>query len=222
MGFTCEEHDNPADFILDISQGLRWTSESIINNESDSNPKKERIARDLNERYVKSDLCNEILEQIAQIHHSSKNEVTLRNFSSHRSLWSEIFYVSQRTLRCSFRNPTLMIMQTIVPVCLAIFIGGLYFNTDRTLENGIKNRLGAIFFMISNQVFLNLSALELFIKERRLFLHESASGYYTTSVYFLCKVLCDILPLRSIPSILFSLIAYSMIQFQRTIEKFLI
>lgn len=133
-----------------------------------------------------------------------------------------MLYVSQRTLRKSFRNPTLMIMQTIVPVCLAIFIGCLYYNTNRTLDNGIKNRFGSIFFIVSNQVFLNLSALELFIKDRTLFIHENASGYYSTLIYFISKLLCDILPLRTIPSVLFSLIAYSMIQFQRTLTKFLI
>ena len=76
-------------------------------------------------------------------------------------------------------------------------------NTDYTWENGVKNRLGAIFFIVSNEVFLNLSALELFMKERVLFIHENASGYYRVSTYFLSKLLCDILLLRLIPSIMF-------------------
>jgi ATP-binding cassette subfamily G (WHITE) protein 2 len=115
-----------------------------------------------------------------------------------------------------------MIMQTVVPICLAILVGCLYMNTDYTFENGVKNRLGAIFFIVSNEVFLNLSALELFMKERILFAHENASGYYRVSTYFTSKLLCDILLLRLIPSIVFSLISYFMIQFQQTIEKFFI
>jgi ATP-binding cassette subfamily G (WHITE) protein 2 len=131
-------------------------------------------------------------------------------------------YVSQRAFRNSFRNGTLMIMQTIVPICLAILAGCLYMNTDHTLDNGVKNRLGAIFFIVSNEVFLNLSALELFMKERVLFAHENASGYYRVSTYFISKLLCDIVLLRLFPSIVFSLISYFMIQFQRTIQKFFI
>lgn len=179
----------------------------------------EKIALHLQNLYNCSSISKTIREEMTE---ELKRTISTKSQLESRSIFSEMFYVSQRTLRASFRNPALMIMQTIVPVCLAIFVGSLYFNTDRTLNNGIKNRLGAIFFIVSNQVFLNLSALELFIKERTLFIHERASGYYRTSSYFISKVLCDILPLRSIPSILFSLIAYFMIQFQRNVEKFFI
>lgn len=222
IGLTREEQDNPADFILDIAQGLRWSPELMSQTNFNPENKKEQIAQFMHERYIKSSLHGSIIEQIGQIHRNSNEEMIKKPLSATRSLWTEMFYVSQRTLRCSFRNPTLMVMQTIVPVCMAILVGALYFNTDRTYDNGTKNRLGAVFFIVANQVFLNLSALELFIKERQLFLHEVASGYYTCKIYFICKLLCDILPLRSIPSVLFSLIAYFMIQFQRTTEKFLI
>ncbi|CAF2413676.1 unnamed protein product [Rotaria sp. Silwood2] len=222
-GFTCEEHDNPADFILDICQGIRWTSQAIIGNEIEGEgQKKDKIARHLHDIYIQSPTYSSINQQIVNASIASNEEKTAQPKSVSRSALIKMLYVSQRTLRKSFRNPTLMIMQTIVPICLAIFIGFLYFNTNRTLENGIKNRFGAIFFIVSNQVFLNLSALELFIKDRTLFIHENASGYYSTLIYFISKLLCDILPLRSIPSVLFSLIAYFMIQFQRTVTKFLI
>ncbi|CAF1382761.1 unnamed protein product [Rotaria sordida] len=222
-GFTCEEHDNPADFILDISQGLRWTSCVNIENEIEGEgQKKDKIARYLHDVYIKSATYTSINQQIANVSIVSNEEKPIQPRSESRSALIKMLYVSQRTLRKSFRNPTLMVMQTIVPICLAIFIGFLYCNTSRTLENGIKNRFGAIFFIVCNQVFLNLSALELFIKDRSLYIHENASGYYSTLIYFISKLLCDILPLRSIPSVLFSLIAYFMIQFQQTVTKFFI
>jgi ATP-binding cassette subfamily G (WHITE) protein 2 len=82
--------------------------------------------------------------------------------------------------------------------------------------------MGAIFFIITNQVMANLSAIELFLKERVLFIHQNASGYYHVSTYFIAKLVCDLIPLRIIPSILFSTIVYFMIGFQRTVEKFFI
>ena len=39
---------------------------------------------------------------------------------------------------------------------------------------------------------------------------------------FFAKLLCDILPLRTIPSILFSVSAYFMIGFQKVVEKYFI
>ena len=41
--------------------------------------------------------------------------------------------------------------------------------------------------------------------------HENASGFYRVSVYFTAKLLCDIFPLRLIPLIFFSVIAYFML-----------
>lgn len=41
--------------------------------------------------------------------------------------------------------------------------------------------------------------------------HEYISGYYRVSVYFLCKILSDIVTLRTIPAIVFSCVAYFMV-----------
>ncbi len=41
--------------------------------------------------------------------------------------------------------------------------------------------------------------------------HEYISGYYRLSVYFLSKILSDIITLRTIPAIVFTCVAYFMI-----------
>lgn len=71
--------------------------------------------------------------------------------------------------------------------------------------------MGAFFFIIMNQVFGNLSAVELFIKERAIFIHENSNGFYRVSSYFLAKIFCDILPMRLIPTLFFCAIVYFMI-----------
>jgi ATP-binding cassette subfamily G (WHITE) protein 2 len=218
IGLTCEEHDNPADFILDVCQGVRNISYPL----NDIDKGKDQICQYLHDVFIKSSIYDSISQQIQEANNLSDGPLNKQVELLSRSYLIEMWYVSQRAFRNSFRNSTLMIMQTIVPICLAILVGFLYMNTDNTVENGVKNRLGAIFFIVSNEVFLNLSALELFMKERILFAHENASGYYRVSTYFISKLLCDIILLRFIPSIVFSLISYFMIQFQRTIQKFLI
>ena len=40
--------------------------------------------------------------------------------------------------------------------------------------------------------------------------HEHANGYYRVSVYFVAKILFDLVPLRVIPAIPFSAIVYYM------------
>ena len=40
--------------------------------------------------------------------------------------------------------------------------------------------------------------------------HESASGFYRVSTYFLAKVFCDIIPMRAVPLCVYSVIIYFM------------
>jgi len=215
IGLTCEEHDNPADFILDVCQGIRQLP-------SIENQNQTQLCRYLNQTFTQSTFSQSIHEQIQNLRNLSTNSKYQNRTLSSKSILFEMWFVFQRSVRNSFRNRTLIIMQTIVPICLAILVGCLYMNTDKTIDNGVKNRFGAIFFIVSNQVFINLSALELFMKERLLFAHENASGYYRVSTYFVSKLICDILLLRLIPSIAFSFLSYFLIQFQQQIDKFFI
>uniref|UniRef100_A0A8K9WN91 ABC transporter domain-containing protein n=1 Tax=Oncorhynchus mykiss TaxID=8022 RepID=A0A8K9WN91_ONCMY len=89
-----------------------------------------------------------------------------------------------------------------------------------TLE--LPGRMGAFFFLIINMVFGNLSAVELFINERALFIHENSSGYYRTSVYFLSKIFADLIPNRIVPILIFSAIAYYMMGLKPAFTAFLL
>ncbi|CAF0723213.1 unnamed protein product [Adineta steineri] len=222
IGYVCEEHDNPADFLLDITQGDS-PIENLDESNSDSDKKHVQNAHRLHDLYIKSDIYGSILQQIS----NSSNRTTAENNQLQVEIIStsrlaEISYVSQRTLRNVFRNPSLVIMQTVVTIFFATLVGLIYLRINRIEDTGIKNRMGAIFFIVTNQVMANLSAIELFLKERALFIHENASGYYHVSTYFIAKLLCDLIPLRIIPSALFSTIVYFMIGFQQTVDKFFI
>jgi ATP-binding cassette subfamily G (WHITE) protein 2 len=72
-----------------------------------------------------------------------------------------------------------------------------------------------------NFVFGNMSAVDIFIKERAIFIHETISGYYRVSAYFFAKIFCDVLPQRVFPIIFFAVITYFMIGFQVSADKML-
>jgi ATP-binding cassette subfamily G (WHITE) protein 2 len=226
VGFTCEEHDNPADFLLDVSQG---DYQPILSSgavyEIDPDQPQDQIVHYLNNAYEKSPVFAKIKQETSGINYSPNEPPKMAMDAPKllkQSRLSEIFYVSQRTFRNAFRNPALIGMQTGVSIFVGLLVGLIYINTDYSIDIGLKNRFGAIFFIVTNQVFSSLSALDLFIKERPLFKHENVSGYYHVSTYFMSKLLCDVIPLRTIPSILFSVIAYFMINFQRTAVNFFI
>uniref|UniRef100_A0A3Q1GUM1 ABC-type xenobiotic transporter n=1 Tax=Acanthochromis polyacanthus TaxID=80966 RepID=A0A3Q1GUM1_9TELE len=78
-------------------------------------------------------------------------------------------------------------------------------------------------FTPSHSMFIYFDFLhsELFIRERTLFNHEYISGYYRVSVYFIAKMLSDLV-WRSVIISVFSCIVYFMIGFKSTPENFFI
>ena len=219
VGYQCEEHNNPADFILDVSQGDRAI---LGSNPTQTYDEEHPIEAYLNESYLKTSIYQSIAKELVEQRRPTTGRKSIQQSVRNKSRLHDLFYLSQRTLKNSFRDPSLAVLQTVNALFLAILVGLIYLNLDRTLDTGVKNRNGAIFFIVTNQVFSNLSALDLFIKERILFIHENVSGYYHVLTYFSAKILCDILPLRTIPAIGFSIVVYFMTAFQRTAEKFFI
>ncbi|UJR32419.1 hypothetical protein I4U23_019881 [Adineta vaga] len=203
QGIPYKEHDNPADFALDI-----------LNKANDGS-----AVQDLYTQYRVSAM--HVGNEIMGIDDSSDDGIyTVQKVD--RSFLSDFIYVSQRTLRNAIRNYALLTWQIAVAIILGVLTGLLYYQLPRTSDSGVQNRLGGIFFIVVNQIFSTATALEPFIKERTLFIHENVSGYYSITTLFLAKLICDLLPMRVIPSIVFSLISYFMVGLQKTATKFLI
>ncbi|RXN02277.1 ATP-binding cassette sub-family G member 2-like [Labeo rohita] len=137
------------------------------------------------------------------------------------SFCHQFHWVFKRTIKNLMLNPQTSVAQVGVMILLALVVGAIFFGVKEN-SSGIQNRMGALFFISSNQCFSTMSSAELFIIERKLFVHEYISGYYRVSVYFLSKVLSDVLFLRTIPGIIFSCVIYWMIGLKATAEAFFI
>lgn len=59
--------------------------------------------------------------------------------------------------------------------------------------------------------FASTSALDMFSRERVLFMRERENGYYSPVSYFCAKVLFDIVPLRVFPPLVMGSVSYYMI-----------
>jgi ABC-type multidrug transport system permease subunit len=53
-------------------------------------------------------------------------------------------------------------------------------------------------------------------------LQESASGYYQTWTFFIAKLICDVLPVRLVSSVIFTLLVYFLTGLQRSIGQYLV
>uniref|UniRef100_A0A665T8X1 ATP-binding cassette, sub-family G (WHITE), member 2a n=1 Tax=Echeneis naucrates TaxID=173247 RepID=A0A665T8X1_ECHNA len=193
IGYTCEPHNNPADFFLDVING---ESTAVIYSNLDGGG--------LSFRWKAVFSFPPSVVVFLSLHLCPDPDSDSVTITYNTGFLTQFRWVLKRTFRNLMLNPQTSVAQ--------VRTGHLYC--------GCVFRFGALFFITVNQCFSSLSSAELFISERKLFIHEYISGYYRLSVYFLSKMLSDIITLRTIPAIVFSCVAYFMIGLKPTVEAF--
>ncbi|XP_072195779.1 broad substrate specificity ATP-binding cassette transporter ABCG2 isoform X2 [Excalfactoria chinensis] len=237
IGYECEPFNNPADFFLDIING---DSTAVAASKEDHNPvdggkevsnENGRVEENvsvsvvdmLHQKYLNSSLYESTKEALGKVEleqgrkrkiSKKGHEITYAN-----GFFTQLYWVSKRSLKNLIRNPQASIAQIAVTIILALVVGAIFFGVKLD-DSGIQNRVGSLFFVTTNQCFSSVSAIELFIRDKKLFVHQYTSGYYRVSAYFLALMLGDLLPMRTAPAIIFSCITYWMIGFQAVAGRF--
>ncbi|XP_043110801.1 broad substrate specificity ATP-binding cassette transporter ABCG2c isoform X2 [Puntigrus tetrazona] len=218
LGYKCEPFNNPADFFLDVTNG---TIRPQIHNKKCSSDEEVENENPLAVIYRKSSHFLDVKDRLTQISDGLDSEVTKGDRVGYATpFYYQLMLVSGRTIRNILRNPQTSYAQLFINIFFGILVGLIYYQIPHTLPEALQNRTGAFFFLVINMVFGNLSAVELFISERVLFIHENSSGFYRTSVYFLSKVFADLIPNRILPVFIFSAIPYFMMGLKPDVEAF--
>ncbi|NWT55483.1 ABCG2 protein, partial [Erythrocercus mccallii] len=227
IGYECEPFNNPADFFLDVING---DSTAVAANKEDHRPvdtgKEDNVDSSvvdvLHQKYLSSSLYQSTKEALGKVElgrgskqrlSKQEHEITYAN-----GFLTQLYWVSKRSLKNLIRNPQASIAQ-VVTVILALVVGAIFFGVKLD-RSGIQNRVGSLFFVTTNQCFSSVSAIELFIRDKKLFVHQYTSGYYRVSAYFLALMIGDLLPMRTTPAIIFSCISYWMIGYQAVAGRF--
>ncbi|XP_019717577.1 broad substrate specificity ATP-binding cassette transporter ABCG2d isoform X2 [Hippocampus comes] len=228
IGFSCEPHNNPADFFLDVIHGdftvtsmsKVGLSEGLDLDLEELSSSRQSMEERLVEEYKNSSYCSDTLALLQRIALDKRHSPppTSRTVTYNSSFGHQMRWVLRRTFQNLLLNPQTSVAQVGVHIFLALIVGAIFFRVKDD-QSGIQNRMGALFFITTNQCFSTVSAAELFIAERKLFAHEYISGYYRVSVYFLSKVLSDV-ALRTVTSVIFSCGVYFMIGLKCTLCAF--
>uniref|UniRef100_A0A673VQ03 ATP-binding cassette, sub-family G (WHITE), member 2a n=1 Tax=Salmo trutta TaxID=8032 RepID=A0A673VQ03_SALTR len=217
IGYTCEPHNNPADFFLDVINGdsTAIAFNRIKDADGEVTSSRQNIEDHLVQEYRGSQYYGESKAQLERITMNREYSVKTpsRTITYNTSFSTQFRWVLKRTFTNLILNPQTSFAQIGVTVFLAVIVGAIFFGVKND-QSGLQNRMGALFFITTNQCFSSVSSAELFITERKLFIHKYISGYYRVSL------LSDIITLRTLPAILFSCVAYFMIGFKATVEAF--
>lgn len=243
IGYECEEHNNPPDFFLDVINGDStavnavsggkpvandFVPEVVVKTDASSMAEGEMAHSEyLASCYKESETHKIVMDELEEIYQSYQHDlergvIEKRKIGYQTSFFTQLSVLSGRVVKNIIRNPQTSIMQFVVVIFFGMIVGFVYYQIDSSPETGIQNRVGAFFFIIMNQIFGNLSALELFIRERAIFIHENVSGFYRVSAYFVSKVFLDLIPMRMLPCLVFSAIVYFMIGLRTALLNFVI
>uniref|UniRef100_A0A8C1XXG4 ATP-binding cassette, sub-family G (WHITE), member 2a n=1 Tax=Cyprinus carpio TaxID=7962 RepID=A0A8C1XXG4_CYPCA len=169
IGYTCEPHNNPADFFLDVINGdstavalnKLYSNEELDEEQLSSSLKgiEDRLVEEYKNSASNKQTKSE-LERIVQGQDYSKRPKS-RTITYSTSFFHQFNWVLKRTFRNLMLNPQTSFAQVSTTVYL------LKAFTD--LSTCVCFRMGALFFITTNQCFSSVSSAELFITERKLF-----------------------------------------------------
>ncbi|XP_066911923.1 broad substrate specificity ATP-binding cassette transporter ABCG2-like isoform X2 [Clytia hemisphaerica] len=224
LGYPCETYNNPADHFLDIIAGNEKEQRDAVN--LNKNGQEIIAAPSFASQYktslIKAETDRSIYPSVEEAKFNQSHSADTAQVTYNSSFLKQLLCVSHRTSINVLRDPRTFASQVFTNIFMGLLIGAIYYNLDLGINTGLVNRSGVFFLVTTNMVFSNMSAVAVFLLERRIFRHESANGYYRCSAFFISKVICDVIPLRLIPILLFSCISYFLVGFQKDVVKFFV
>eukprot|EP01064_Diplonema_japonicum_P028367 TRINITY_DN433_c0_g3_i1.p1 TRINITY_DN433_c0_g3~~TRINITY_DN433_c0_g3_i1.p1 ORF type:complete len:1105 (+),score=242.64 TRINITY_DN433_c0_g3_i1:46-3360(+) len=124
------------------------------------------------------------------------------------NFYQELQIVLGRGYRSLIGSYHLVMGHIVVTILLCLILMGFYSREPLSLP-GVLNRAGSLSFTMLLLGFSSLSALELFVVERDVYVREKTNKYYGSLSYFLSKILFDVIPLRIIPPLILGSLTYN-------------
>jgi len=105
------------------------------------------------------------------------------------------------------RHPFLIATHFIATLFTAIALGAIFFQCGRD-TGGVQNRMGCCFFILLFLTLMSLSSLPVWREDDLLSRREILAGAYGVDGYFISQIAFDVIVVRAIPPLFFSLATY--------------
>ncbi len=139
----------------------------------------------------------------------------LQKNMENKSCFRSFYYLTGFERKRICRSPHLILAHLLLSIVMGSVVGIVYYNMRNDLK-GTLNRLFSLFTIMTFCALMGTSAVSLIQGNEKIrFLRERASGYYSTMSFLATKIILDDFFMRLIPSIVFSLIAYNLINYSK-------
>ena len=175
---------------------------------------------DLLAAYQESSYCKDAMRRINSIVDDARNVSSAPQSGSVYAVGPVVqtLVLARRVIRSMVRNPYATYAQMTQVLFTALLVGSIYWQIGID-QASIQDRLGALFFMATNQAFSMSASLNVFLDERNLVNRERAAGAYRTSSYFFAKTFVEA-PFFLLFPVVFSCVAYWMVGLVPTAANF--
>ncbi|KAL1533798.1 ABC transporter G member 25 [Salvia divinorum] len=219
VGFSPAFPMNPADFLLDLANGV-CQLDGLIERER-PNVRQTLVSSYNNVLAPKvKRACMEAPVVVASSRERNTSPPTKEySCTSHLATWANHFSVLlQRNLK-ERRHEAFNSLRVFQVIAAALLGGFMWWHSD---YRDVQDRLGLLFFVsIFWGVFPSFNAVFAFPQERAIFMKEKASGMYTLSSYFMARISGD-LPMELILPTLFLSILYWMAGLKPELSAFVL
>ncbi|XP_072351260.1 broad substrate specificity ATP-binding cassette transporter ABCG2-like [Scyliorhinus torazame] len=237
IGYKFQSHANPVDVLLDIlckvaenqvDSGfpkLPATPETrhCFSSETEGFESAEKEAAPtacsrLVCTYHASSYFKELLLELEKLSSYSKLQQMILSQQQipRTSFFHQLNWLCNRIFKKYRSDPRVPILTVSIGMVLCVILGCVFFRM-KTNRVGIHNRTGLLFYIVNCQMYSSISSIELLVSEKKIFIHEYISGYYSLPAYFISKLLFDLMPLRTMPSVIYNSTTYFLVGLKRTV-----
>jgi hypothetical protein len=157
-GIVCEEHANPMDIFLDA-----------LHDDGSVTPYAENYQKSSVRMTIQNDLDSETEshhQNSSSVHHSKGKSITYAS-----GFFRQFGILSKRSFINFLRDPALCINEFVGDIFMALMVGAIYFQLSKHSPNAILDRAGALFVIIMLMIFPSIITIELFARQRILFVY---------------------------------------------------
>ncbi|XP_036056547.1 ATP-binding cassette sub-family G member 3-like isoform X2 [Onychomys torridus] len=223
-GYIYDSHNNPADFFLDIINGGFC---AILDTEEEGHDadkyeelseRRHQVTDELATMYAQSSLHREIRAELDPLlgEQRARRSSALEEVTCVTPFWHQLRWNISHLFKNCLGFPEVTVIQAMIIAVLSVIVGTI-FHVLKSDCNEVQIRANLLFFLTVFQTITSVTAGELFDIDRDRFLHEHTSGYYRMPPYFLGKLLAELVPRRLLPSIIFTVIVFSIAVYLRSI-----
>jgi hypothetical protein len=171
IGHGNEENDNPADYYLELVQRPPNADQPDIT---------------WNSLFAKSSFADKLSKDLA-MHTSSKKT---KGSPPQPSVFRRFYYMLKYFMVYFWKQHGFYYHRLIALIIVAIFLGTLYLNLEKTTNN-IANLVGALISMAIGAFLCTISCTSLFAKDRREAVDRVENGLFTPGIFVLTQALAS-------------------------------